>query len=157
MLQRVYSPRLLKRNTCYLGTSVDPDWLRFSTFKAWMVQQDWVGKVLDKDLLAPGNRTYGPANCLFVSQAVNTLLNRQPHQRGNLPLGVSRHGKRFKVTFKKLRKTRHLGVFDTAEEAAAAYGQAKAAWIEELMASERCPHTKHALLREANNYRRGTP
>ena len=155
MLQRAYNPKMQERNPCYVGVSVAPEWHRFSAFNAWMVQQAWHHKVLDKDLRVPGNKVYSPDTCLFVTPLVNTLLNKQPRQRGLLPLGVNGYGERFKVTFKKDRRTVHAGVFDTVEAAATAYGHAKADWIEEHAKVEQCPITKQILLREADKYRQG--
>ena len=154
MLQRCYSARLLARNPGYVGCSVVQEWHTFSVFKAWMEKQRWNGKALDKDLRVPGNKIYGPNTCLFVDQQINTLLNTQPNQRGDLPLGVNRYGERFKVTFKKDKKTIHLGVYDSIDTAATAYGEAKASWIEWHAWLEPCLITKAALLRAADHYRR---
>lgn len=153
MLMRCYSPRMLKKNPTYLGCSVDPAWHSFSTFKSWMMLQDWKNKELDKDLLVHGNKVYGPNTCLFVSSAINCLFNKG--KRGDLPTGVVRHNNKFKVTFKKNRKTVHHGVFDTVELAAEAYKNAKADWITEIALKETCVATKQALINVADRHRKG--
>jgi hypothetical protein len=153
MLKRCYNAGSLTKNPTYAGCSVDPYWHRFSIFRRWMAHQDWQGKQLDKDLLVPGNRVYGPVTCIFVTQEVNGLLAEQSKQRGLLPLGVTRHDDKFKVTLKKRRKTHHVGVFETVEEAATAYSDAKAEWIESVAARQSCPITQAALIRAATRLR----
>ena len=39
-----------------------------------MEQQDYIGKVLDKDLKVTGNKIYSPETCLFISPKVNGYL-----------------------------------------------------------------------------------
>lgn len=154
MLKRCYNPTMLKNNPTYVGCSVAPEWLLFSNFKKWMELQNWQGKQLDKDLLVPGNKVYGPSTCIFVSHKVNGLLCTQPRLRGELPLGVTSHGNRYRVSFKKDRKTVHAGVFNTIEEASAAYAKEKADWIDHVADQETCPITKSILRNAANNLRK---
>jgi hypothetical protein len=157
MLVRCYSQRMLTRNPTYAGCSVTPEWHRFTTFRLWMGQQNWVGKQLDKDLRIPGNREYGPQTCLFVSHQINGLLSTQPKQRGDLPIGVTRCGDKYKTTLKKERKTYHIGVYPTISGAAAAYILAKANWIEELAGLETCPVTCLILYSAVDAYRKSIP
>lgn len=153
MLQRCYSERCQKKWPNYIGCSVASEWHLFSSFKTWMKTQNWEGKVLDKDIKVPGNKVYGPNNCLFVTQTINTLLNTQINQRGSLPIGVVRHNDKFKVTLKKNKKTVHGGVFNTVQEAAEAYRQLKADWIRKHADQESCPATRKALFNAAERYR----
>ena len=89
MLIRCYSENLPGWCPTYADRSVCDEWLYFSNFKAWMEQQDWEGKQLDKDLLVPGNKVYSPQTCVFVSQVVNTFLTERASDRGDYPIGVS--------------------------------------------------------------------
>jgi len=91
MIQRVYDPNHLKKRPSYLGSSVCAEWLSFSNFRDWIMKQDWKGKQLDKDLLVPGNKVYGPDLCCFVSQQVNSFLTDIKAKRSNLPVGVKFH------------------------------------------------------------------
>jgi hypothetical protein len=60
-----------------------------------MSGQQWAGKELDKDVLHPYNRVYGPATCCFVSKNLNNFvrLGFKPKHSG-LPRGVNFHGPR---------------------------------------------------------------
>lgn len=156
MLKRCYNQKALERNPGYVGCSVVSDWLLFSTFKEWMKGKSWKGMVLDKDLKVPGNKVYGPDACLFIPSSINTLLNTQPSQRGLLPLGVVAHGSKFKVSFKKNKKTCHFGVFDSIEEASECFRREKALWVEECASALICLETKAALYLAASAIRKGS-
>ena len=134
MLSRCYSVKLQKRYPTYKGCIVSPEWLIFSNFKCWMIQQDWKGKHLDKDLLVQGSRVYSPETCLFVGQSINLLLNVNKATRGKYPLGASFNKKLKRFVSKVVidGKSVHLGYFDTPEEASEAYKVAKYAHIKEV-------------------------
>lgn len=68
--------------------SVNPVWLKFSKFKMWMKAQKWEGLSLDKDIILPGNKEYGPDTCAFVPARLNNAFLTLKPVRGDLPLGV---------------------------------------------------------------------
>lgn len=124
MLRRCYSKVYQKAKPTYIGCSVVPEWLSFMTFRAWMKQQDWEGKQLDKDLLYDGNKIYGPEFCLFISREVNLFLSDRKSTNQNLPVGVqlAKSGKYIASSSDGTRKSqKYLGRFHTAEEASQVY------------------------------------
>lgn len=127
MLNRCYSKLYQKRQPTYEGCAVTKEWFLFSNFRSWMEAQDWEGKALDKDIIKPGNKVYSPSTCAFVTQEVNNLVCKANPNRWKLPQGVYYFkpiGK-FQVycTVKGTRK--HLGYFNTSDEAATAYNYTK--------------------------------
>jgi hypothetical protein len=88
MLARCRSVSTQRNRPTYKGCSICPEWVYFMTFRAWMMQQDWEGRQLDKDLLVEGNRVYGPETCRFIDQKLNTFLSDNKARRGEYPLGV---------------------------------------------------------------------
>jgi hypothetical protein len=131
MLERCYSSKYHARQPTYTACSVHEDWHTFSTFKTWMVVQDWEGKHLDKDLLVEGNKTYSKDTCLFVSRGLNNLFLSKPSLRGEYPLGVT-----FDVAVGMYRarcnsstKSKYLGYFRSVSQAEAAYCEYKASVI----------------------------
>src|SRR5690606_36100917 len=62
--------RVIKND--YGGCYVVQEWLTFSNFKSWCEQRPHVGLELDKDILAKGNKTYGPDYCEFVPNYINS-------------------------------------------------------------------------------------
>ena len=134
MLGRAYCPKRHKRSPSYADVTVCDEWLLFSNFKAWMAQQDWKNKHLDKDIIVPGNKVYGPDTCCFVEPRINTLLTFNERRRGDLPLGVhySKQDKSYLATCRKADKGKMcLGHFKTPSEAHDAYVVQKVATIVE--------------------------
>jgi len=91
MLERCYSEKFQNKWPTYIGCYVILDWIYFSNFKYWMQTQPWEGKHLDKDILFPGNKVYGPYTCVFVDQKVNMFLTDSGATRGQYPIGVYYH------------------------------------------------------------------
>jgi len=116
MIKRCYSQAHQLRSPTYVGCTVCAEWLRFSNFKAWMEQQDWKGKELDKDLLIKGNRVYSPDTCTFVDAMTNSFTIDSGAARGAYLIGVSFHKKsgRFSANCNNplTGKRRHIGLFD---------------------------------------------
>lgn len=150
LLQRCYSTAYQKTRPTYVGCTVEESWKTFSNFHAWMQNQDWQGKALDKDLLDKTSKHYGPDNCLFISPALNNLLCLHDAARGEYPLGVcfptTKGNKRFLASISRFGKTTILGSFASINEAAEAYRIAKLSYISELAELETDPRVKQALL-----------
>lgn len=162
MLQRCYSEKYLKKKPSYDGSSVCEEWLLFSAFRKWMVEQDWeeidadgkptgVTKQLDKDVLSGSRRgkLYCPETCVFVSQAVNLFLTSSKASRGDLPIGVqaSPYGDKFLAKVSNLRgKQEHLGTFLTVKAAHRAYIKRKTELAVRLASEQTDPRVAAALL-----------
>lgn len=157
MLKRAYSQAEHARRPSYVGTIVCDEWLRFSSFRAWMEIQEWQGKHLDKDLLVAGNKVYSPETCCFVSREINSFLTDSAAKRGGLPIGVCLH----KSTGKFAAQIQaggagkiHLGLFDDANRAHSAWLTAKQEIAERLAAKETNPLIAKALLVRFGSYRK---
>jgi len=76
MLERSYSKKYHIRKPTYIGCTVAPVWLNYTNFKQWYDINFYsiAGQVmcLDKDILVPGNKVYGPETCIFVTNKMNT-------------------------------------------------------------------------------------
>jgi hypothetical protein len=127
MLGRAYDPKWLTTHPTYKGTTVCEEWHSFVSFKTWAEEQDWEGKQLDKDLIAPGNKHYSPETCAFVSSSLNQLLTDRGAARGAHPIGVSFHklSGKYRAQVGENGTKRHLGLFDTPEAANAAWRKEK--------------------------------
>ena len=89
MMKRCYYERSLKTRASYEDCFVCEKWKYFSNFRSWMLQQDWEGKHLDKDLLITGNKVYSPDVCIFVHPKINTFVNNCTSSRGKHLLGTT--------------------------------------------------------------------
>lgn len=130
MIHRCYSDAFPSYKGCY----VCKEWLAFSSFRRWMVDQDWNNKDLDKDLLMPGNKIYAPDRCMFVPHDINTLLNNCKSSRGDLPQGVvwEEAAKRFRVQCSvPWKSSRYVGVTRDLSEAVQMYRNYKSSLIRE--------------------------
>lgn len=152
MLRRSYSPAYHLKHPTYIDCTVTAEWLMFSVFRRWMIEQDWQGKELDKDILDHGNNIYGPDTCVFVSHAINSLLTDNAASRGKYRQGVDLHkpSGKYKARVRRYGKGKHLGLFTTTEEASTAYLIAKSAHIIEVAQTQQ-PNVKAGLITIAEN------
>lgn len=121
MLQRCYSEKALAKRPTYAGCLVVDEWHRFSAFRSWMEGQDWEGNQLDKDILCPENKIYGPENCVFVSRTVNMFVTDAKAIRGKCKIGVSwsNYANKFHARCRNplTKENEHLGYFTSEEDA----------------------------------------
>ena len=136
MLKRCYREKDLLKRPSYRGSEVCEEWLVFSVFRSWMVEQEWKdenGKKLqlDKDLLSGSNRgkLYSPNTCLFVSKALNNFLTYGKSDNSGTPVGAFRRKgcKTFgaSVCNPFTGEREYLGAFATVQAAAEAYNGRK--------------------------------
>lgn len=150
MLKRCYSEKYQKTHPTYIGCSVTTEWLTFSTFRFWMEAQQWLGRVLDKDILDQNNKTYGPTTCMFIAREINGMILDSAASRGQYPQGVSysKRSRKFVAGCKLKGKRIHIGYFETVEEAYIEYKKFKYSVIKEVALKQTEP-LRSALL----NYR----
>ena len=156
MLERGYRKGYKIKYPTYEDVTVCEKWHRFSVFKSWMEQKDWVDKQLDKDLLVQGNKVYCPEACVFVSGQVNMFLTTSSGSRGEYKIGVSWHrdvGK-FMANCRDpfTRKGEYLGLFLTEEEAHEAWLTKKLEHACALAALQTDERVAKALIDYYENY-----
>ena len=134
MLSRCYNDDYHKRFPTYIGCTVCKEWLSFSNFKKWIDENYIKGYQLDKDILVKGNKVYSPQTCCFVPKEINYLFVKCNGSRGQHPLGVSYHSQhnKFSANMRISNIGKHLGLFNTANEAFQAYKTAKEAYVKEV-------------------------
>lgn len=127
MIERCYSKKFHKKHPTYKGCSVCQEWLIFSNFKKWMIEQDWRGLDLDKDIIKPDNKIYSPVNCCFITPSLNSLLTYRANKRGNWPQGVywNKQNKKFRAQVNLKGRRIYLGLFNTPKSASEAYKEEK--------------------------------
>ena len=135
----------------YVGCSADVRWHRFSGFLSWFDSEDThrPGYALDKDLLVPGNRVYGPETCMFVPPSINSLFTGARAGQ-TLPVGVY-----YKKDVKKFRAQCkdgtggaqvYLGDYANLEDAVTVYWKFKYTVVEKAL-PELHPKVAQAVLR----------
>ena len=143
MLERCFSEKCQTKFPTYKGCSVSANFLSYSFFYDWCHKQIGFGKVdekgrswcLDKDLLFVGNKTYSETNCVFVPNEINLFFTDRENDRGEYPVGVNFH----KATSKYASacsvgngKRKHLGIYNTPQEAFFVYKAFKEAFCKQL-------------------------
>ena len=119
MVGRGFCAILKQRQPTYKDVSVCEEWLLFSNFRAWWIENSVRGWQLDKDILKKGNLVYSPESCIYVPNHINMLLADSAAARGEYPLGVCcyKQSNRFQSRVKLNGKRKHLGYFYTPEDA----------------------------------------
>lgn len=147
LLRRCLSHSFKSKNPTYQDCSICKEWLLFSSFKAWMIKQDWQGNELDKDIIIPGNKLYSPETCLFVNSEVNNIILSRSNKRGEYKQGVVKvaGSGSYRARCKVNGKDKHIGTFKTENEAFQAYKDFKYSLIAEL-ASRQNSKVRKALL-----------
>lgn len=134
MLTRCYNPNHHLKQPTYKDCEVDEKWFCFQTFAEWFTCNYVEGYHLDKDILLKGNKVYSEKTCFFIPPRINTLLIKSKSIRGEYPIGVSFNKRinKYSATCHIDKKRKHLGYFDTPEQAFNAYKIAKEAEIKRL-------------------------
>jgi hypothetical protein len=149
MLTRCHDPKYQAANPTYIGCSVVPEWHVFMTFRAWMLERDWRGMQLDKDLLFPGNKVYGPEACAFISRELNSFTTDSAATRGEFPIGVCWHKQigKFQARCRNpfTDKQEHLGYFTCQDAAHEAWRSRKRELSLQLAAEQSDPRLAAAL------------
>lgn len=136
MISRCYSVITQAKQPTYEKCSVSAEWDCFSNFLAFYEANHFEGAEIDKDILGDGT-LYSPSTCLFVTKKLN-LAWRGAQQRSN-DVGVTWHRrqKKWQVTLCIDGKNRHLGYYDTTEEAKDVYKNEKIKLLKECIEVER--------------------
>ena len=137
MLKRCYDHKFHEKEPTYKGCSVCEEWHNFQVFAEWYYSHfyELENEImnLDKDILCKGNKIYSPDTCIYVPQRINKLFIKCDKVRGEYPLGVSKHGNKFKAWVSKGNgKPITLGTYPTPNEAFLAYKIAKEKYIREV-------------------------
>ena len=136
MHERCYDSKCQEKHPTYKGCKVCKEWNNYQEFAKWDNENYYeVGDErmeLDKDILCKGNKVYSPETCVYVPQRINKLFVKSNKIRGEYPIGVCKHGNKFRATLRKDNGNIQLGHFDTPEEAFFAYKTAKEEYIKEV-------------------------
>ena len=125
MLQRCFDQKEKGRHPRYNHTNCCAEWLSFGNFLEWVNKETeytgrQIGFELDKDILFKGNQVYSKDNCCFVPKEINMLIR---------DVFTGRYKEKLRGKYRVQNMGKHVGYFDTPEEAFLAYKVAKEAQI----------------------------
>jgi len=145
MLSRCYGNghnTTLKMN--YSQTSVCDEWLQFTVFREWMIQQELLNPSvthkswhLDKDIIGWSVNMYSPDACAFVPDHVNTFFLDSQRSRGIYLLGVDLHKGKYRARCTVNKVNKHLGYYGTEYEAHLAWCEKKREELVKLITGNR--------------------
>ena len=116
-IKRGFSYEAKLRHPTYKDITVCEEWLLFSNFRSWWVENNVRGWQLDKDIINKGNLVYGPDSCIYVPGHINSLLTDHAASRGDYPLGVDKKQNKFRSCVHWGECQKYLGCFNTPEQA----------------------------------------
>ena len=134
MLQRCFDNKLKEKHPTYEGVTCCERWLCFANFLEDFAilknEYNWSADEklnLDKDILNKNNKIYSLENCVLVPDWVNSLFTKGDAKRGDCPIGVSYYkgAKKYQAQCCINGVKKHLGLYNTPEEAFNAYKIAK--------------------------------
>lgn len=133
MFRHCYSP---EHHTGQTGCAVDDRWLDFQDFADWFYDNPYSNPRyrLNKDLLVPNNKAYGPDTCCFVPQELNKLLTSPASARGDYPQGVYLHklSSKFIARVSVGGKQKTIGYYNTPQDAYKAHKLAKEMYVKRM-------------------------
>jgi len=126
ILERCYDEPQKHKHLAYYGiTTVCEEWLNYQNYAEWYYKNyyeiDNKRMHIDKDILVKYNKIYSPETCIFVPQRINMLFVEKPN-KWNLPNGISMSKSGKYITG---YNTKHIGNFNTLEEAIFSYDNEK--------------------------------
>lgn len=145
MMCRCYDQKHKELHPTYQDVTCCDEWLLYDNFYEWIHSQEnfenWLCDTipeLDKDILVKGNKIYSPETCCLVPHIVNRIFINRANDRGDYPIGVTKHRNRFRARCDNplLNIREHLGIYDTPEEAFYAYKNYKENLIKQVATIE---------------------
>ena len=143
ILVRCYDEKYREENQSYKEVTCCKEWLLFENFYEWLHSQENFDKWLsgewwavDKDILVKGNKIYAPEMCSLVPPNINGLFTKCDKSRGELPIGVSKHRKKYRAGISINKHHIILPVRDTIEEAFVDYKNIKEENIKKIAQEE---------------------
>lgn len=138
MLKRLYEnvPKGCSKNKPYLDCTIEEEWKNFQNFGDWATKQvGWDKReingdrwCLDKDILIPGNRVYGPEKCVYVPNEINAFFSIK--DQGEHGFGINMINPKYenakigfisRCTNPITGEREYLGFFQCPREAESAY------------------------------------
>lgn len=135
---RAYDPYYINKYPTYKNVTVCDEWRNFQVFASWWTKNKWTDElnlIPDKDILCHNqNKIYSPDTVVLVDNKINSLFIKCDSSRGLLPIGVcySKEKDRYSASCCNDKTSRHLGFFQTPEEAFARYKEFKEAYIKQV-------------------------
>lgn len=137
-MQRGFDKEFKKKHPTYKDVTVEEYLYNFQNYCEWREDNYYEVKGermhLDKDILYKGNKIYSRDKMIFVPQRINLLFTKSDAIRGDCPIGVSynKRNNKYIAQCKTLEGKKHLGYYNTSEEAFLTYKKFKETYIKQV-------------------------
>lgn len=139
MIYRVYSYSNKDQRPTYKNVEVCKEWLTFSNFRKWFIENHVDTYHLDKDLLSSDVKVYSPDTCVYVPQWLNNFVlckKGRTKEKRDYKVGACWYKSREKFqencSNPKTNRVENLGGFDTEDAAHNAWFKRKSRLALEL-------------------------
>ena len=96
IVARCYDPKCNSYPTYgALGTRLGDEWLNFTNFHKFYMDNHKEGLHLDKDLKSFGSLLYSEETCLFIPRSINNFIRNSTGRKSTLSRGVNKKGSKF--------------------------------------------------------------
>lgn len=141
IIKRCYDEKQHLLQPTYQDCIVCDEWHNFKNFREWYLSHYYQvdnneRMCVDKDILFKGNKIYSPQTCCIVPNEINVLFTKTDKKRGQYPIGVyyKKRDCKFIAQCKHggQKSQKHLGSYNTPEEAFKAYKKYKEQYIKQV-------------------------
>lgn len=135
MLRRCYNKTFQIKHPTYAGVTVCDEWLLFTNFRMWWMNNYVEGWHLDKDLMIIGNKEYSSETCIYVPCMINNFIRdgNTNREKGGV-WSWNKRKRKFTSTCRhpKTKVRESLGYFESANLAHNAWMNRKLEILREL-------------------------
>lgn len=136
LLHRCYSEKRKVKEVTYQDKLVNSIWHNYQNFAEWCQTATGFGSdgwELDKDIIVPGNKVYGPETCAFVPKEINLIIKSSGQISSSGCIGVHwcKSENKFRAQLHKNGEQVILGRFKDKEDAFICYKINKEAHVKE--------------------------
>lgn len=121
VLMRSCAKEYKNKNPTYENVIICDEWLIFSNFRKWFIENHIDDYHLDKDILSLGSKIYSPETCIYVPRWLNNFITSSNGSRGKYKIGVCwdkvKHKFSAQCNNPITRQRGHVGYFNNETDA----------------------------------------
>ena len=137
VMARTCNSKFIEKHPTYKDVSICKQWLIFSNFRKWFIENHISGYHLDKDILSSDKKIYSPETCLYIPSWLNGFIaSSDNRKRKNSMIGTNWEERLMKYKAQcnnpKTKVSEYLGLYETEDAAHNAWLKRKLEFANEL-------------------------
>ena len=91
------------------------DWVKFSSFKKWMLRQEWSNRIINHRIIDPYNNEFSSDKCCFIPKELTYLFRERHNPKPNgMPYGIFKTPEnKFMIRFYYKGESLYLGIYES--------------------------------------------